>query len=89
VKKKKRFELCIIALAVSVKREKEGKREKEAINIVSNLDGSICVMFETSSRDTIRRSINLPAKLSAGNCDSVLTFPKTVSSVQCESFLWD
>lgn len=73
----------------TIERKRERKK-KRAINIFSNLDGSICVMFETSSRDAMHRFINLPVKLSAGNC-SVLTFPRTVSPVQRESLRrdWD
>lgn len=66
-------------------REVEREKEKKAINIASNLDGSTRVMFEISPRDTMRRFINLPAKLRAGNYGSVLTFPETVLPVQCES----
>lgn len=81
----KKSDAVVICACISFISLSEKEREKKAINVGSNLDESIRVMFGIGSRDMMHRSINLPGKLSAGNCGSALvTFLKIVSSVQYE-----
>lgn len=52
--------------------------------MVSNLDGSTHVMFKTSSRDTMRRSINLPVQIEQGK----LRLCTNISENSIASAIW-